>query len=184
MPDIAPATLFPQISHAKKRGFLAAFTTCGQVTKAAAAIGVDHSHHYYWLKTDQAYAAAFADAKAIQAASLEDEAIRRARDGVTRTVYHQGVAVGEELHYSDTLLIFLLKGMMPEKYRESRHERESTATISDLLKAVLLDMVQRQQGKDMTPATDWAPLSAPADPATAPALPAPPTPERPVVKGR
>jgi hypothetical protein len=51
---------------------------------------------------------------------LEPEAIRRATEGVERTVYHDGQAVGVERHYSDTLLIFLLKGWKPDKYKDRR----------------------------------------------------------------
>lgn len=109
-------TLFSAILHPKKRAFLAAYATCGQIKQACLAAQTDHVMHYYWLKTDPAYKEAFAEAKDLAASTLEDEAIRRARDGVTRPVYYLGAVVGEELVYSDTLLIFLLKGLMPELY--------------------------------------------------------------------
>ena len=50
-------------------------------------------------------------------------------------------------------------------------DKERNESISDLLKAVLLEMRERQP-KDVTPAADWAPLAAPAH-----ALPAPPAPD-------
>ena len=50
------------------------------------------------------FRAAFADAKVLGIEALEAEAIRRATT---------------ENNPSDTLLIFLLKGAMPEKYREN-----------------------------------------------------------------
>jgi hypothetical protein len=168
----ASMTLFPHITHQKKRAFLNVFAALGGINKTCAALDVDHSQHYYWLKTDQAYAQAFEEAKRLAAHTLEEEALRRARDGVTRTVYHHGVPVGEERHYSDVLLIFLLKGMLPEKYRESRQERASTQTISDLLKAVLLEMATREPPRTVTPDAPWAPLSAPTG-----ELPAPPAPD-------
>jgi hypothetical protein len=49
---------------------------------------------------------------------LEQEARRRAHDGVRKPVYQGGKRVGYIQEYSDTLLIFLLKGLRPEKYRE------------------------------------------------------------------
>jgi hypothetical protein len=110
--------LFTQIHHPKKRAFLLAFTQCGQITHSCRAAEMDHCMHYYWLKTDAAYVHAFAEAQTIAGRLLEEEAIRRARDGVKRTIYHQGEPVGEETVYSDTLLIFLMKGAMPAKYRE------------------------------------------------------------------
>ncbi len=41
---------------------------------------------------------------------LEQEAIRRARDGFEKGVYHKGERVDSELQYSDSLMVFLLKG--------------------------------------------------------------------------
>lgn len=50
---------------------------------------------------------------------LEREAIRRAYTGTLRPVYHNGKKAGTERVYSDTLLIFLLKGAKPGKFREN-----------------------------------------------------------------
>ena len=57
-------------------------------------------------------------------------------------------------------------------------DKEAVQTFSDMLKAVLLEMSERAQPKDVTPAADWAPLAAGDEgPAHATALPAPPAPE-------
>ena len=48
--------------------------------------------------------------------TLEDEAVRRARDGVEKPVFHQGDVVGYVRDYSDTLLIFLLKAHDPARF--------------------------------------------------------------------
>ncbi len=62
---------------------------------------------------------------------LEDEAVRRAKDGVEEPVYQGGKLVGHVQKYSDTLLIFLLKGAKPEKFRErSQHEFSGEDGIS------------------------------------------------------
>lgn len=50
--------------------------------------------------------------------TLEDEAWRRARDGVDEPIVHQGMIIGTQKKYSDTLLIFLLKGIKPDKYAD------------------------------------------------------------------
>lgn len=51
--------------------------------------------------------------------ALEDEARRRAM-GVAEDVYDgKGNVVGTRMRYSDLLLMFLLKGLKPEKYREN-----------------------------------------------------------------
>ena len=49
---------------------------------------------------------------------LEAEARRRAVSGVDRPVYYRGAVVGSAREYSDNLLMFLLKTLRPEKYRE------------------------------------------------------------------
>ena len=44
---------------------------------------------------------------------------RRAAEGTLKPVYQGGKLVGEIREFSDTLLIFLLKGKRPEVYREN-----------------------------------------------------------------
>ena len=82
---------------------------------------------YFWKESDEEFAAAMATAAEQAADRLEQEARRRAVEGLRRVKFGKG---GEplidpetlkpytELEFSDTLLIFLLKGIRPEKYRE------------------------------------------------------------------
>jgi hypothetical protein len=83
---------------------------------------------------------------------LEPEAIRRAVEGVEKAVYYQGEPVGTVREYSDTLLIFLLKGWKSDRYKERREvfhrgavallrqlERIGTMT-PDQLQAFLLEV--------------------------------------------
>jgi hypothetical protein len=111
----------------KKAAFLAAFAECGNVSHAADIAGIDRVTHYRWLR-DADYKAAYEDARERAADALEGEARRRAIEGVKRLRFGRG---GEPLidpetgqpyaerEYSDTLLIFLLKGIRPEKYRDN-----------------------------------------------------------------
>jgi hypothetical protein len=48
---------------------------------------------------------------------LEDEAVRRAYEGWLKPVFYQGRQCGAVRRYSDKLLMFLLKGWRPERYR-------------------------------------------------------------------
>lgn len=50
--------------------------------------------------------------------TLEREAYRRATLGVEEPIYYKGQEVGKVRRYSDTLLIFLLKGRKPDVYRD------------------------------------------------------------------
>ena len=95
---------FPEISHPKKRAFLASFSKLSHRGKAAEAAGISRRTHTNWLndqsKDGELYREAFSEAKQEACDNLEFEAKRRAFAG------------------SDVLLIFLMKGAMPEKYRE------------------------------------------------------------------
>lgn len=93
--------------------------TGGRITKAAEFTGVSKGMHYYWLKHDPEYAAAYEIAKEQAADVLEAEVVRRAVEGVEEPVYYQGKVVGHVRRYSDNLLMFMLKGMRPFKFRDN-----------------------------------------------------------------
>jgi hypothetical protein len=86
------------------------------------------------MKDDAVYASAFEDATRMAGDFLEDEAIRRATEGVERKIFHQGEHVDNETVYSDTLLIFTLKGAKPQKYRDNiKIEQEITVHLESSL---------------------------------------------------
>ena len=109
----------------RKAAFLKAFPEIGTLTGTAKAVGFAMRSHYKWMESDPDYAEAFQEAKIAAAERLELEATRRAVDGVDEPVWYKGENVGHQKKYSDTLLIFLLKGAMPEKYKE-RFEHSTT----------------------------------------------------------
>jgi len=88
---------------------------------------------YDWRTEDPEFAERWEEAMRIGAEALEDEAKRRAFDGVDEPVFFQGVAMDTVRKYSDTLAIFLLKGAMPEKYREnSKLELSGSLAINQM----------------------------------------------------
>ena len=96
-------------------------SSCGHITRAAQAARVSRTTHQYWLTTAENkddYSEAFKRAQPIAAQALLDEAIERAAHGVEEPVFYKGECVGFIKKYSDNLLIQLLKGEMPEKFRE------------------------------------------------------------------
>lgn len=109
----------------RQAAFLEAYQETLEVSKAAEVAGIHRQRHYEWLREPD-YAEQFAQAQQIGGATLEDEAVRRGRDGVRRYLWHQGQPIidpetGEQayrLEHSDALLIFLLKSIDPEKYRD------------------------------------------------------------------
>ncbi len=114
-------TSTPRISTSKKRAFLTALVDVGgNVTAAAHQVGMDRGVHYDWLRDDPAYKAEYENEVEPKAAErLEDEARRRGMLGVEEPVFYEGRRVDVIRKYSDTLLIFLLKGAKPEKYRDN-----------------------------------------------------------------
>lgn len=109
--------IYATLQH-KKRAFLVAYSECGNITQAAEAADISRQAHYNWLKEDPDYAVAFVYADEAAGDNLEAEARRRAVEGVEEPVFYQGEVVGTIRKYSDPLLIFLLKGAKPEKYKD------------------------------------------------------------------
>ena len=110
-----------KITAKKKREFLAVLLERGNVSAAARAVAVSKSTLYEHRKADPQFAAAWDDVKEEFLDGLEEEAARRAKEGVEEPVYQGGKLVGHVVKRSDVLLMFLLKGGRPEKFRE-RHE--------------------------------------------------------------
>ncbi len=130
--------------------FLEILSETSNVTAAALAAGVDKKTAYNHRRDDPDFAEAWEDALDDATDALEAEARRRALRGVEEPVYQGGKKVGTIRKYSDTLLIFLLKGHRPERYRE-------------LNLAQLAEQIGRQQSVPALP--DSVP-SPPAEPSS------------------
>ena len=98
--------------------FLKVYALCGNVTTAAKAAGIGRATVYVWAEHDDAFAQAMRQAELEATDVLEQEAWRRARDGVAEPVYQHGKLVGTVQRFSDALLVFLLKSRAPERFRD------------------------------------------------------------------
>jgi hypothetical protein len=94
---------FAKTSHIKKRAFIAAFSRCGSLSKAAQRAKIDRRTHYNWLRDDPWYKQAFRQAIQEAGDALEDK---------LNDLAHEG---------NVTAAIFLLKGLRPERYRDSHY---------------------------------------------------------------
>ena len=112
-----------------KEAFIAAFIQVGTVTHAAKEAGIARSLIYQWLEKDRDFVAAYDDAIGQRNDLIEAELHRRAITGIQKPITWQGQITGHYTEYSDTLLIFMAKGAMPDKYRE-RIETKHTGTIN------------------------------------------------------
>lgn len=138
-----------KIQHPKKRAFLAAYAKCGIIGTACRLAGINRWTYYHWSEHDADFSTAAGRAKADAADLLEEEALQRATVGrptvkevwEQQTVVDASGAMRQEFMLvkrevsegvSDTLLIFLLKGAKPEKYRERldvQHTGEPPAKV-------------------------------------------------------
>jgi hypothetical protein len=115
------------IRQPKRRAFLAAYARCGNVSEAARIAGCNRLSHYEWLRTDERYAEVFEQAHEIAIDYLEAVARQRATDGWLEPVFYHGEVVGHVRKFSDTLLIFLMKGARPDTYRDNATIRHTGA---------------------------------------------------------
>ena len=102
----------------KKRFLRALLVNHGNITKAHKSAGVSRQTPYDWRDSDTEFALAWENILLETGENLEQEAYRRAHDGVEKPVYQGGQLVGRIREYSDTLLIFMLKARFPEKYTQ------------------------------------------------------------------
>jgi hypothetical protein len=95
--------------------------TFGHKTLAAQAARISRATHFYWLSgadNKEDYRRAYERTLPMVAVALEDAALERAAHGVEEPVFYKGEICGTVLKFSDSLMSQLLKGVLPEKYRE------------------------------------------------------------------
>ena len=100
-----------------QRIFLEAYAQQANVMVAAKAASIDRKTVYNWLEHDEEFSLAYHQAKEDAKDTLRAEIFKRAHDGWDEEVYQLGNFAGTVHKYSDTLLIFHAKMLMPE-YRE------------------------------------------------------------------
>lgn len=115
-------------ARAWKPVFIEALRALGNVRVAAHKAGISRGHAYLQKQKDPNFAEAWDDAVDDATDMLELEARRRAMEGTERTEYlrtgtdDKGNPTLEKVtyrQYSDKMLMFLLRGLRPEKYREN-----------------------------------------------------------------
>lgn len=158
------ASPFGEIQSPQKRAFLCAYALTGVKIRAAEAAGIDMSTVYtdQW-RGDAAFMEAMDRARVMSADVLEAEAYRRAVEGVEEPVgWYKGEAGGVVRRYSDVLLIFTLKGLLPDRYRERVDVR---GVLAHLDVSQLPDALVARLAAGENPITVLAPiLQAPTDP--------------------
>jgi len=91
----------------------------GQTVSAAALVaGYSRRAVYDWRVAEEPFSDRWNEAVDMAIERIEEEADRRAVEGTLEPVFYQGFECGQVRRYSDTLLIFRLKALNPQKYRE------------------------------------------------------------------
>lgn len=111
--------LFSELTNRRQRAFLAAYVRTAAIKKAARFIHASAKSHYRWLHGDPRYRECFQQARRVLADAAEEEVYRRAYAGYDTPILYQGEVKGYYKSYSDTLAMFMLKGLKPEVYRDS-----------------------------------------------------------------
>lgn len=117
-----------------KNVFLAELAICGIVGSACKKAKIGRTTAYKTRDEDEDFAAAWDAALDTAVDAMEAEAWRRGTKGVLKPVYQSGKEVGHVREYSDTLLIFMLKGARPEKYRD-RQQIDVNASLYKVYQA-------------------------------------------------
>lgn len=107
-----------KLHEVKKNAFLSAYSQCGNITQAAEAAGINRKAHYNWMRDCPEYPAFFQQAHEAATDKLEQEARHRAL-GYEEDIVYQGQVTGKRKVCSDNLLMFMLKGERPDKFRDN-----------------------------------------------------------------
>lgn len=86
------------------------------IRAACDAVEISRQTFFNWKKSDPDFQAAWNDAWDDGADLVEDEALRRAVEGVEEPVYQGGVLVGRKRVYSDKLMERMLEARKPGLY--------------------------------------------------------------------
>ena len=97
----------------KRTEFLDALAESGNVSASAQLTGLSRRSLYDWRDAAPDFRREWDHALQIGLDGLQDEAVRRAREGVDVGVYQQGLRIGTARKYSDLLLMFLLNNHLP-----------------------------------------------------------------------
>jgi hypothetical protein len=125
-----PESLFAQFAQYKNAdSFLDHLSENGNISESCKLSGLARRDAYRYRESDASFKAAWDKALQIGIDAMEDEAVRRATQGVDKPIYYKGCKVDTVKEYSDTLLIFLLKGKRPTVYKDRTDITSNGETI-------------------------------------------------------
>ena len=135
-----------KVTPAFKKKFLKLLSEVGNVSKCCQALSVSRPVMYNHKLKDPKFEQGWAKAQDMAIELLEDESFRRAFEGIEKDVWYKGEVVGQERHYSDTLLMNRLQAEKPDKYQY----RQNIKHTGSLDLNVVVDFVKSSKGDDDT----------------------------------
>lgn len=132
------------LSIAVRVGFLAVLAeglswqaACAEVDKARVTM-------YRLYRNNEEFRAQCDEAIAVGKESLEDEAVRRGKKGVRRSIYYQGEVVGHQQEYSDQLLIRTLEARLPETWGRKQVSVDATIKSTSVIVSMTFDELKEE----------------------------------------
>jgi hypothetical protein len=114
--------------------FCEVLANTGIVSRAIEDLSLNRATVYGWRKENAGFRALWDASLEIGIGKLEDEVKRRAFEGTLKPVFQGGEEVGQVREYSDSLAMFVLKGRLPEVYRDRQDLNVSgTLGIAEVL---------------------------------------------------
>jgi hypothetical protein len=127
----------------KKDEFLKLLRETANATRSCKAVDISYTCYWEHLKSDPEFRMAVNEAYESAGDVLEQEARRRALEGIDKPVFYKGEVCGLVKQYSDTLLIFLLKAAKPNKYAERIAHKIDPKAIDSLIEKELGKLAAR-----------------------------------------
>jgi hypothetical protein len=151
-----------KLTKERQERFLKALADTGSVTAAVAMAGTSRTRVYELRKIDPAFAAVWYESEEVASDKLEEEARRRAVDGVQEPLVSAGKIVRDDdglpiaiRRYSDSLLLALLKAHRPERFKDR-------AVVEHDVSDKLADRLEAARQRAIAPAITGAVTSLPS----------------------
>lgn len=97
---------------------LAAIASTGNLTLSCERLNISRLAVYAFKAENKDFARRLMEAQQLGVEAWKDEAARRAFQGFDRPIFQQGLQVGAERQFSDTLALALLKAADPEHFQD------------------------------------------------------------------
>lgn len=138
----------PRSRKKRQEVFLFNLEKWANITQACRVSKLSRRTIYNWIDSDAVFKVEYDQSLKIAIDVLEDEAKRRAYNGTKEPIYQSGKKVGTVTRYSDTLMIFLLKNLKKDTYKDVVHQQVSApdgGPVQSETKTVIISNVDYKQ---------------------------------------